>query len=138
MYFLNTKNSNWFYLYFLCNYFEAIQTDLFHYKKNLYEMLKRNSNMFLDLWGSCDQNIKRSRTKTEYCNVVSDFDILASWDSKACIIWKPGVPRFWHLCSFLMPIFGSHDAKMPKMPKGRINAITRKLMRANLFIFYNN
>ena len=27
------------------------------------------------------------------------------------------MPPFWHLCSFMMPTFGSHDAKMPKMPR---------------------
>ena len=27
------------------------------------------------------------------------------------------VPWFWHLCSCMMPTFGSHDAKMQKMSK---------------------
>ena len=59
-------------LYFhMKNYFQA-KTAL-SYGKYGNEMFKHNLNKFLDLQGSCDQNIFQSKGKTDSCNGVSDF-----------------------------------------------------------------
>ena len=53
------------YIYLIIQ-FQAIQTTDF-YKKNMYEMFKRNLNMFPDLRGSCNPNKNKSQDKTDHC-----------------------------------------------------------------------
>ena len=53
----------------MINYFQEIQESVF-YKKNWYEMVKHNFNMFPDLQGSCNQNRNESQEKTDCCILV--------------------------------------------------------------------
>ena len=50
------------------------------FRKYVYEILKRNSNMFVDLQGYCDQNKNKSQEKTEYC--IKVWLVLASTSAK--------------------------------------------------------
>ena len=50
----------------MINYFQAIHKAVF-YKKIMFEMFKRNLNMFIDLWRSCDQNKNDYQDKNEDC-----------------------------------------------------------------------
>ena len=72
------KKNAFLFIFDMINYFQTFQTAVF-YKKNLYEMFKRNLNMFLDLPGSCDQYKNVSQEKLTIGLWSQKFDSVASF-----------------------------------------------------------